>query len=164
MGFLNTRILLFFAGSSLMITKEGELFRAPLEDWPREGLFSPQEGLLKMIGKYPVPTTVMYRTETTLKAKIDFKNAVAWDCDFLIQLASRHPIAISKDPCGYYIYHPNSFSGALTFSASLKSILRLAERVQSFSWIDKSIKNSARRLFYKIITKLLLFILHTFFL
>lgn len=139
----------FFAGSSLMLMKDKGVFRAPLEKWPREGLFHPPEGFLELIGKYPVPTTVMYRTEATANIKIDFQNNVAWDCDFLLQLAGQFPIAISKKPCGYYVYHPKSFSGVLTFAASLSSIERIISRLHEFPWLDHKTKISATSLLRK---------------
>ncbi len=139
----------FFAGSSLMITAQGQVFRAPLESWSREGLFASKEALLEMIGNYPVPTTVMYRTECVSRVKIDFANQVAWDCDFLIQLAGQYPIVISKKPCGYFVFHSDSFSGSLTFSASMESTLRLIHRVEEFSWLDPSLKSALKRLLRK---------------
>lgn len=133
----------FFAGSSLMVRKGEGVFRVPLDNWPREGLFNPPEGFLEMIGKYPIPNTVLYRTSAIADVKIDFQNNVAWDCDFLLQIASRFPIAISKKPCGFYVYHPHSFAGDLTFGASLDSVLKLITRVREFSWIDPATKAQA---------------------
>lgn len=153
-GFAEFPGIAFFACSTLMITKNDGVFRVPLEDWPREGLFLPQDGLPTMIGKYPVPTTVLFSSEIARNVQIDFTNLVAWDCDFLIQLASRFPFAISKKPCGIFVYHPDSFSGSLTRSRSFDSILRLITAVQRFSWLDKHSKSTIcallREDYYKI--------------
>lgn len=137
----------FVACSSLMVTKEKQIFRVPLDNWPHEGIFNPEASLLEMIGNYPVPITVLFRTEATLHANIDFDNIVAWDCDYLIQVASKFPIAISKKPCGIYVSHPDSFCGTLTFSASLSSIERLEKRFEELEHIKPSLKRLVKKKF-----------------
>lgn len=139
-GFSEFPDIAFFAASTLMATKQSGIFRVPLEKWPREGLFSSEEGLPLMIGKYPVPITVLIRTKALSNVAIDIENPVAWDCDLLIQLAGQFPFMISKKPCGIYVSHPHSFSGVLTFEKSLESILKLIKRVQGFPWLKNSIK------------------------
>lgn len=136
-GFKDNPAIGFFACSCLMMTKDNGVFRAPLDRWPREGLYTSGEALTEMIGKYPVPTTVMFRTAAVSNVKIDFDNSVAWDCDYLIQVAGQHPIAISKEPCGFFVFHAASFSGTLTFAASLKSILRIMDRIKVYPYISK---------------------------
>jgi glycosyltransferase involved in cell wall biosynthesis len=137
----------FFAGSTSIFAEEGRLLRAPLEEWTREGLFLPGEGLLEMIGKYPVPTTVMYRTKIATQMQIDFANNPMWDCDFLMQCAGQYPIAISKTPCAHFFVHAHSFTGNLGFSASLRAILRLMDRARAFPWMKAQLWPEVKRRF-----------------
>lgn len=51
----------FFAGSTLLISKEKGIVRIPLNEWQRDGFFLPEEGISEMIGKYPAPMTVLFK-------------------------------------------------------------------------------------------------------
>lgn len=139
-GFTQFSEIGFFAASSVSVSKESGVICAPLEMWKREGVYAPQEGLLEMIGKYPIPTTVMYRREIISKVQIDVENPLAWDCDFLIQLASLFPFAISKKLCGIFIHHSDSYSGNQSLVSYVQSIKRLILRVYGCSHIDDNTK------------------------
>jgi glycosyltransferase involved in cell wall biosynthesis len=145
-GFAQFPDIAFFACSTTIIDREKGILRVPLDFWPREGRFEAPEGALQMIGKYPVPLTVLFRTKMASAATIDFQNEVAWDCDYLIQLAAHFPIAISKKPTGVFFSHPNSFTRGQTVLATLTSIKRIKERVASFSWIETSSRNALQEL------------------
>ena len=142
MGFSQYPNIAFFACSTVSLSKEGGVICVPLDIWPREGCFSPEEGVVELIGKYPVPTTVLFRKEAVASVKIDFDNPIGWDCDLLIQLAGQFPFAISKKRCGVFIHHENSFSGSQDTLASLDAICRLMLRVRDFSWMKEEIKSS----------------------
>lgn len=145
-GFAQFPQIAFFASSTAIISQQKGVLRVPLDLWPREGLFEAPEGALQMIGKYPVPMTVLFRTKMAATATIDLQNPIAWDCDYLIQLASRFPIAISKKQTGIFLCHPSSFSGMQSLATTLQSIQRIQERVNHFTWIEKSVQLSIQEL------------------
>jgi glycosyltransferase involved in cell wall biosynthesis len=127
----------FFAASTVIISEKNGVLSVPLQCWPREGRFTPKEGLPEMIGKFPPPTTVVFRK----KAAIDFENQIGWDCDFLIQLAAQAPFAISKSVCGVMVNHPESFTSEQGYEKFLDSMCKLIIRVQNFSWMDGSLRH-----------------------
>lgn len=140
-GFADHPQIAFFASSTTIRSKEKKIIREPVQLWSRDGYFEPQEGLCEMIGKFPVPTTVLF-SQKALSAQIDTQNPVAWDCDFFIQLASRFPFLICKKTCGIMMQHDTSFTTHLDCQTTLLSIQRLIERAKQFSWIEKELKRS----------------------
>lgn len=143
-GFSEYPDIAFFACSTVSLSMEHGVICVPLDIWQREGRFIPQEGLLEIIGKYPVPTTVLFHKEATSKVKIDFENQLAWDCDFLVQLAGQFPFAISKERCGIFFHHAQAYSGSQDPLSSINSIRRLIFRIQNFPWIDGEAKQNIR--------------------
>lgn len=139
----------FFAGSTISLSQKKGVICVPIDLWSREGWFSSQTGLLELIGRYPVPTTVMFNKKLVAKAQIDMDNPLAWDCDLLIQLASQFPFVISKKRCGIFLQHENSFSSSQNSISYLESVQRLIYRVDYFTWLDEKQKLSAKALLKK---------------
>ena len=139
-GFAKDPDIAFFAGSTVILSKEAGVLRVPLELWSREGRFEAGEGLLEMIDKYPVPTTVLFRNAMRT-IEIDFQNPSRWDCDFLMQIAGQFPCAISKQPCGIMISHPSSYTTAQSDEISLKSIGRILQRVEEYPWMNEDLRS-----------------------
>ena len=133
----------FSATSTVIFSETRGVVRIPLSLWPREGVYLPPEGALEMIGKYPVPTTVMFRTEAIKSIHIDAENPLAWDCDFLIQIAARYPIVISKKMGGVFFTHPESFSGQAPYEDIKTSILKMIARSQKLHCDAKAQKKIA---------------------
>ncbi len=143
-GFSQFPDIAFFAASTIIIDENKKVIRVPLQEWPREGRFLPEEGLREMIAKYVVPTTVLCRKS----APIDWENPPRWDCDFFIQLAGRYPFAISKKSCGVYVSHSSSFSACQDSSILIRSISRLMARVESFPWMNPGMKKDVIQLLH----------------
>ncbi len=123
----------------LQVKNKGLLERLWMVGKEREG-FSPPEGLIEMIGKYPVPMCVLFRKQCASEASIDLENPMVWDCDFLAQLAGKFPFAISKKHCGIFRYHSQSFTGSNGYAPLLEGFNKFRQRVKSFSFIDDSVK------------------------
>lgn len=100
----------FVATSTVIADDQGTFIRAPLEEWGHEGLYEPEEGVCAMLGKYPVPTTILFRRDAIDSAWIDPLNPTYWDCGFLLHTAGRYPFAISKIRTGSFLQHPGSYS------------------------------------------------------
>lgn len=90
------------AGSAIIMSEKGKVIRVPMDLWEREGVFSPPEGLLQMISKYPVPSCALFHRKVIDAVAIDMTNGLTWDCDYFLQIAARYPIYISKRPCGIF--------------------------------------------------------------
>ena len=103
MGFEHSSDIVFSAASAIIMTNNGRVIRVPLSLWAQEGVIAPPQGLYEMIGKYPVPMCILFSRKVIETTTIDMHNPLAWDCDYLIQIAAHHPIFISKKPCGIFL-------------------------------------------------------------
>ena len=133
----------FCAGSAIIMSEKGKVIRVPLDLWPREGCYPPQEGTLEMISKYPVPMCILFRSSVLQEFPIDKNNALTWDCDFLLQIASRHPILIKKRPCGIFLSHEASYSKAQDYTKWECSYSLLQNRVAANADLADSIREKA---------------------
>jgi glycosyltransferase involved in cell wall biosynthesis len=118
------------AGSTIIMTEKGEVVRIPLSFWTREGKFDPPEGVIEMIGKYPVPTSVLFRKTVLEHAAIDFENPTYWDCDYLLQIAAALPIVIYKEPCALFRQHDHSYSNHQNLSYYEDAYGKLIKKIQ----------------------------------
>lgn len=137
----------FSAVSTLVVSEKGEVIRVPLDLWSREGYFPATEALPEMISKYPIPTCILFRREVIKEVPIDRDNALTWDCDFLLQIAARYPIFISKEPCGIFLHHNNSYSHSQDFEKWEYSIHRMKKRVDCLNQLSPESKNLVSYLF-----------------
>jgi glycosyltransferase involved in cell wall biosynthesis len=119
----------FFAGSAVIANERGEVLRRPLDLWEREGLYAPEEAVVEMVGKYPVPMCIVFHRKV-LALAIDETNALGWDCDFLMQIAQRFPVWISKRPSGIFLQHAGSYSFSQPLEVWRDSIEKLIDRVR----------------------------------
>ena len=148
-GFSRFPEIAFFAASTIIFEKEKGVLDIPFNRWPREGLFQPKEGLLEMMGKCPIPTTVAFRRWVGSYASIDFSNQAIWDRDFLIQLASQFPFAISKEKCGLFRVHEGAFSTNVDYKNALKANSHLIVRIDLFPAIDPSIRSKIKQALHR---------------
>ncbi|SRR5581483_613797 len=136
----------FSAASTLILSAKGEIVRVPVDLWSKEGYFPPTEALTEMIAKYPIPTCVLFRKEVIEEVPIDRDNALTWDCDFLLQIAARYPIFVSKRPCGIFLHHSFSYSNAQNFEKWKDALNRMSERLSSLEHLSEEIRISLLRL------------------
>lgn len=120
----------FVAGSALIMTEGGRVVRVPLSLWPKEGFFSSKDGVLEMVGKYPIPSCVLFRREMVEKIEIDGENPLLWDCDFLLHVGIRFPFYIFKEPSGIFLQHPNSYSSFQNINHWVKGTERIISRLK----------------------------------
>jgi hypothetical protein len=74
-------------------------------------------------------------------------NPIVWECDFLIQIAMRFPIFISKQPTGIFILHPSSFSFTQSRELRKDSTKRMKEKFISQSPLPINVTNTLSHLF-----------------
>jgi glycosyltransferase involved in cell wall biosynthesis len=133
----------FSAASTIIMSEEGKIIRVPLDLWGKEGYLEPPEGLFEMISKYPVPTCILFHRKYINKISIDMDNPLAWDCDFLIQIAAQYPIFVSKRPCGIFLSHKSSYSNSKKLEEWDSSWNKLIKRLNNNSDFSQEIKNNA---------------------
>lgn len=135
------------AGSAIIMSEKGEVIRVPMDLWEREGLFSPPEGVLQMVSKYPVPSSALFHRKVLETAAMDMTNALTWDCDYFLQIAARYPIYISKRPCGIFLHH-SSYSNTKGFEHWEESWKKVMQRVRENPLLDTTIKERATALIH----------------
>jgi glycosyltransferase involved in cell wall biosynthesis len=143
-GFKHYPDIAFSASSALIISDDAQVQAVPLCLWKKEGLYNPPEGFLEMIEKYPVPTCILFSKKVLEDAKkIDMQNAILWDCDFLLKLASHFSFVISKKPCGILVTHHESFAASANLKSWMIGYSKLIRRVEDMELISQEAKNSA---------------------
>lgn len=136
----------FSAASAIIMSERGEVIRVPLALWQREGQYNPGDAVLEMISKYPIPTCILFDSRVIKEFSIDADNVLIWDCDFLLQIASRYTIYVSKRPCGIFLHHESSYSKAQDFAKWEYAYHRLSQRVGGSDYLPEEMKKVARRL------------------
>ncbi len=100
-----------FAGQTILLNEKWQNIRATLEGWP-SGLVSPPEGLLNIWEKgLPTWESVLFRREVINSVGLlnSSVNGSA-DQEFMMRIARKHILYISKKPCAFFLCHVNSQS------------------------------------------------------
>lgn len=130
-GFKTYPDIAFSACSTVIVNQAGRVIAAPFSLWKTAGHIRKEEGMQHMIGKFPVPTGVLFDSRILKNIRIDRDNQVLWDCDFLLQVARKYPIFISKKTCALFLHHGGSFSSSNEFEVLRSGVYRLMERFSS---------------------------------
>lgn len=111
-GFAEHPDIMFSAGATVIVNEKKEVIINPLTLWKREGYYAPPEGAYEMINKWKwiPPTGILFNHSILKEVPICISNQRAWDCDFLLQIAARFPIFVSKKMHGIFLHHEQSFS------------------------------------------------------
>lgn len=136
----------FVAGSTAIMTEKGRVVRIPLSSWPREGEFDPPDGVFEMIGKYPIPTSVLFKRTVMGHICIDFENPRFWDCDYLLQIAAAFPIVISKKFCAIFRQHEDSFSNQNNLEEQISGYEKIINNLQKNTLLTKDQSQKATNL------------------
>jgi glycosyltransferase involved in cell wall biosynthesis len=107
----------FSACGIVQMDEKGNLVGDPLSLWRSEGYYLAHEGLIEMLRtqhKFPVPTGVLFNGKILKGVEPNFSEVIDffWDPDYLIRIAARFPVVITKKPCGVYLAHSQSFSSS----------------------------------------------------
>jgi glycosyltransferase involved in cell wall biosynthesis len=134
---------IFSAGSVVNMTQNGQVISATLSSWPRDGYFSPPEGLYAMLGgRHPIMTAILFRREVIdIYGGID-PDIVASDLDFEVRIAARFPFVISKKPCGIFVAHPLSAGIQADTSWIWPSCLKLIQNLMDDPYIALDIREN----------------------
>jgi glycosyltransferase involved in cell wall biosynthesis len=135
----------------------------PISGWKKEGYFSVPEGIYEMISskcKIPPPQGVLFQRHVIKDVNPEWSKEiqVMWDPDYLIQIAARYPIVISKKISSIFLAHDSAFStgfykGILKSAKVLEDYLiatnKLIQRVLENPQIPKKIKNKIKKTYVK---------------
>jgi len=102
---------IFSAGEVIEMTEQGEVVKAPLHTWSREGYFTPPEGLLEMIRvKPPILTGILFRRELIEQFGFFDDNIDINDYDLELRVGARFPFIVNRKLCGIFVLQTTSYS------------------------------------------------------
>lgn len=144
----------FFLGSVLDAQERGTIISANALKWPREGFYTPPEGLFQLINHYVNWTGVLFKNNAAKSIKLDPRTE-ALDFDYMLRLTANLPFVFSKTPCALFVHHSGSYSnncGAKLFwpgwSITTNSLISDLPNFQNEikSRMDRKLKNQLFRL------------------
>lgn len=137
---------MLFAGSTLEFGERGGLLYAPLAYWPREGVFEPPEGALRMLDNHhPTWTGIVFRREVTDRVGLlDRDVGLPSDLDYALRAAARFPMLVSFAPCAAYITHAGSNSMSETV-AVVPGYEKMIQTLGDDERIDAATRSELRR-------------------
>lgn len=119
---------ILFAGQTILINEKGQKIGDSLDGWD-EGLIPPPNGLADVWEKGLTWESVLFRSEVIKSAGLlDPSVGGSADQDFMMRLARKHVIYISKEPCALYLCHNNSWSTKRGLSEHLASNRKILEK------------------------------------
>jgi glycosyltransferase involved in cell wall biosynthesis len=129
---------MFWAGLTLRMSVDGVVYDAHNESWPREGLFTPPDGLLQLAtNRAPTWTAMLFRREVTAQVGLlDPDINAPSDLDFLLRIAARASYFISRYPAAIFLLNPQSFSEVGPFSALWPGWLKMIDNVVAAESLD----------------------------
>lgn len=137
-GFEKHPEVMFSAASTLIVNEKNEIVADPLAHWKREGLYALPEGPIEMVGRWIPPTAILFRKQVLEGITIATSNQILWDCDLLLKIAARFAFFISKEPCGVFLNHAQSFSAHQGSKNWRAGILKMMHEIENCLSIEKS--------------------------
>lgn len=157
-----------FSACGVLAVDENDLIVAnPLSNWKRNGLFQVPEGLLEMIrfkGNFPIPTGILFQHDKVKNISPDWSDEIRlmWDPDYLLQIASQHPIVINKEITAIYLAHSAAFSASFYaeirgsskgLDTYMKAVNKMLERLVKNPYLTNDVKEKVKETFVNMIRK-----------
>ncbi|KFN43132.1 hypothetical protein N789_11255 [Arenimonas oryziterrae DSM 21050 = YC6267] len=149
----------FWAGLTIRQTGEGTVVAASLENWPREGLFLPPEGMFEMLRGNPLCwTSILFRREVLDEVGLlDMQVGGPADLDYLLRVTARRSYVISKKPAAVFLLSQQSFSETAPFAAFWPGWLKLIDNTQAIAElpgparerVQQILHSDARRMLFR---------------
>jgi glycosyltransferase involved in cell wall biosynthesis len=133
----------FWAGVTINVGADGKIWDARMMQWPRDGLYTPPEGALRMCGGLaPTWTGIVFRTAILHESGfIDPETLGPSDLDFTLRLACRYAFYVERVPVAVFSLNPASFSATSPLSSFWPGWLKMLTNIEN----ESSIKRSARQ-------------------
>jgi Glycosyl transferase family 2 len=141
-GFRQYPDAIFSACSVISMTDKGEVINSQLSLWPREGYYTPPEGLLQMLGmKHPTWTGVLFRREVIQKLGfLDEGIGRLSDMDYELRIGALFPFVISQKPCAIFVHHPLSSSSLITLHSFWPGWLKVIRNLKEDERISMGVR------------------------
>jgi glycosyltransferase involved in cell wall biosynthesis len=134
-------------GSSLDVSSryvpDGYIERVPLLLWPREGYYAPSESLLYMLQYYPNWASALFRREVIDRVGGICCDNVTIDYDYMMRVAARCPIVVSRDPCAIFLMHSSSQSSLAEYGYVWPGWSNIISRLKNDDHIPSTIRRQS---------------------
>jgi GT2 family glycosyltransferase len=123
----------------------GYIEGVPIRKWPREGYYAPRESLLDMIVNYPNWASALFRREVIDYVGEIYSDNVTVDYDYMIRVAARCPIAVTKKPCAIFLMHNGSQTSLAEYGYVWPGWTNIIKRLKNDDRIPFCIKQQSER-------------------
>jgi hypothetical protein len=141
-GFAAHPEAMFWAGLTLNVDEDDLIWDARVLRWPREGLYVPPEGLMRVTGGMsPTWTSIVFRREVLdAVGPPDRETLGPMDLDFVLKLAANHPFVLSKVPCGVFTLNAASFSATQPLSSFWPGWLKMFRNMEALPGLAPDVR------------------------
>ncbi|MGH8123536.1 MAG: glycosyltransferase family 2 protein [Rudaea sp.] len=136
---------MFWAGVTLNVNEEGQIWDAKVDHWTREGKFAPPAGLMAMMhGMAPTWTGTVFRREVLDQVGFLDREAVGpSDLDYTLRVAARYPFIVRKHPSAVFTLNAESFSATQPLSSFWPGWQKMFLNLRAISELDELSKGKA---------------------
>lgn len=124
---------MFWVGTTLNVSPEGQIWDARMERWPRDGVYGGIEGVMLMTGGgAPNWTAMVFRTEILRTSGfIDPSIGGPSDLDFTLRMAALHTFIVERVPVAVSTLNPESFSATKPLDAFWPGWERMMDKART---------------------------------
>ncbi|NYE28086.1 hypothetical protein HDE78_001032 [Rhodanobacter sp. K2T2] len=150
---------MFWAGMTLNVDEQGNIWDARINQWTREGLYLPADGMMAMMnGLAPSWNGILFRREILDFMGFPDKEALGpSDLDFVLRAAASYPFFLRKHPSAVFTLNAASFSATEPLSSfwpGWKKMFRNIECSESLSDFAKqaalvALHKDAKRMLFR---------------
>lgn len=149
---------MFWAGLTIRQTPNGTIYAASLENWPREGLFEPPEGMFETLRHPLCWTSILFRREVLDEiGSLDMEVGGPADLDYILRITARRAFLISKQPAAVFLLNQDSFSETAPLSAFWPGWLKVIDNAraieelssESRARVEKILNRAAERMLFR---------------
>jgi glycosyltransferase involved in cell wall biosynthesis len=133
---------MFFAGVTFLVDEQGNICDARLMRWPREGLFTPPEGLMRLMHRMaPIWTGVVFRRDVLDRIGVPDKQVQGpSDLDYMIRITAQFPYLMEKIPAAAYTLNSSSFSAIEPLASFWPGWKRMFDNLEALDVLDSAAK------------------------
>ena len=138
---------MFWAGMTLTADETGKIWYVRVDQWTREGLFTPPEGLMAMMhGMSPLWTGIVFRRSLLERIGLPDPEVLGpSDLDFVLRAAARHPYILRKHPSAVFTLHGASFGASQPFSSFWPGWQKMFRNIETDTALDAGARAAASR-------------------
>ena len=147
-----------WAGMTLNVDERGRICDARVRNWPREGIYEPPDGFIRMTGGMaPTWTGILYRREVLDSVgMLDADVLGPSDLEFCLRLAAKFPYILEKHPSAVFTLNSESFSSTQPMSSFWPGWQRMMQKFEADDSLADAFKQEALKALRKDARRMLL--------